>query len=199
MGSLANSSSLQTTIQENPLLLSLSAFSQLSLLTLKPSPRLRLMPTTAATVMALPTTGTAMAWLTVVTTVLMLTPMELTDTTTARGLLRLGLSPPPLSPLLMPTMAVTDMAWPITHTVIAWLTTVLTTVLTLTLMLTDTTTARGPLRPSPRPMPTTVIITDMAWPTTGTAMLTMATTATLTLPVATTDIITKLLLFCLKN
>merc|ERR1711971_179035 len=191
MGSLANSSSLQTTIQENPLLLSLSAFSQLSLLTLKPSPRLRLMPTTAATVMALPTTGTAMAWLTVVTTVLMLTPMELTDTTTARGLLRLRLSPPPLlSPLLMPTMAVTDMAW---------LTTVLTTVLTLTLMLTDTTTARGPLGPSPRPMPTTVIITDMAWPTTGTAMLTMATTATLTLPVATTDIITKLLLFCLKN
>merc|ERR1711971_301201 len=196
MGSLANSSSLQTTIQENPLLLSLSAFSQLSLLTLKPSPRLRLMPTTAATVMALPTTGTAMAWLTVVTTVLMLTPMELTDTTTARGLLRLRLSPPPLlSPLLMPTTAVTDMAWPITHTVMAWL----TTVLTLTLMLTDTTTARGSLRPSPRPMPTTVIITDMAWPTTGTAMLTMATTATLTLPVATTDIITKLLLFCLKN
>merc|ERR1711971_1172212 len=194
MGSLANSSSLQTTIQENPLLLSLSAFSQLSLLTLKPSPRLRLMPTTAATVMALPTTGTAMAWLTVVTTVLMLTPMELTDTTTARGLLRLRLSPP-----LMPTMAVTDMAWPITHTVMAWITTVLTTVLTLTLMLTDTTTARGPLRPSPRPMPTTVITTDMAWPTTGTAMLTMATTATLTLPVATTDIITKLLLFCLKN
>merc|ERR1711971_110718 len=185
MGSLANSSSLQTTIQENPLLLSLSAFSQLSLLTLKPSPRLRLMPTTAATVMALPTTGTAMAWLTVVTTVLMLTPMELTDTTTARGLLRPRLSPPPLlSPLLMPTMAVTDMAWPITHTVMAWLTTVLTTVLTLTLTLTD---------------PTTVIITDMAWPTTGTAMLTMATTATLTLPVATTDIITKLLLFCLKN
>merc|ERR1711971_612786 len=191
MGSLANSSSLQTTIQENPLLLSLSAFSQLSLLTLKPSPRLRLMRTTAATVMALPTTGTAMAWLTVVTTVLMLTPMELTDTTTARGLLRLRLSPPPpLSPLLMPTTAVT---------VMAWLTTVLTTVLTLTLMLTDTTKARGPLRPSPRPMPTTVIITDMAWPTTGTAMLTMATTATLTLPVATTDIITKLLLFCLKN
>merc|ERR1711971_1352162 len=141
MGSLANSSSLQTTIQENPLLLSLSAFSQLSLLTLKPSPRLRLMPTTAAT----------------------------------------------------------DMALPITRTVMAWLTTVLTTVLTLTLMLTDTTTARGPLSPSPRPMPTTVITKDMAWPTTGTAMLTMATTATLTLPVATTDIITKLLLFCLKN
>merc|ERR1712051_784080 len=129
-----------------------------------------------------------MAWLTMVTTVLMLTPMELTDTTTARGLLRLR-----LSPLLMPTTAATDMVWPITHTVMAWLTTVLTTVLTVT------TTARGPLRPSPRPMPTTVITTDMAWPTTGTAMLTMATTATLTLPVATTDIITKLLLFCLKN
>merc|ERR1712076_192862 len=148
--------------------LSLSAFSQLSLLTLKPSPRLRLMPTTAVMVMALPTTGTVMAWDTTGTTVLMLTPMVLTDTTTARGPLRLRLSPPPLlSPLLM-----------------------------LTLALTDTTTARGPLTPSPRPMPTTVIITDMAWPTTATVMLTMATTATLTLPVATTDIITKLLLFC---
>merc|ERR1711971_204889 len=167
MGSLANSSSLQTTIQENPLLLSLSAFSQLSLLTLTPSPRLRLMPTMAVMVMALPTTGTVMAWDTTGTTVLMLTPMVLTDTTTARGPLRLRLSPPPLlSPLLMPTTDVTVMAWP---------TTVLTTVLMLTLTLTDTTTARGPLTPSPRPM---------------------ATTATLTLPVATTDIITKLLLFC---
>merc|ERR1712226_1162632 len=78
MGSLANSSSLQTTIQDEIRckystqillgstslltyniyrLLSLSAFSQLSLLTLKPSPRLRLMPTTAVMVMALPTTG----------------------------------------------------------------------------------------------------------------------------------------------
>merc|ERR1711971_1405379 len=146
MGSLANSSSLQTTIQENPLLLSLSAFSQLSLLTLTPSPRLRLMPTMAVMVMALPTTGTVMAWDTTGTTVLMLTPMVLTDTTTA--------------------IAVT--ALPTTGTVMAWLTTVLTTVLMLTLTLTDTTTARGPLTPSPRPMPTTVIITDMAWPTTGT-------------------------------
>merc|ERR1711971_929454 len=163
MGSLANSSSLQTTIQENPLLLSLSAFSQLSLLTLTPSPRLRLMPTTAVMVMALPTTGTVMAWDTTGTTVLMLTPMVLTDTTTARGPLSLRLSPPPLlSPLLMPTTDVTVTAWPTTGTVMPWLTTVLTTVL----MLTDTTTARGPLTPSPRPMPTTVIITDMAWPTT---------------------------------
>merc|ERR1739848_40027 len=146
MGSLANSSSLQTTIQENPLLLSLSAFSQLSLLTLKPSPRLRLMPTTAIMATALPTTGTVMVWLTTGTTVLMLTLM-LTDTTTARGPLRLRLSPPPLlSPLLMPTM---------------------------------------------------VIITVTALPTTGTVMLTTATTATLMLTATTaTDIITKLLLFC---
>merc|ERR1712203_771524 len=181
MGSLANSSSLQTTIQDDPLLLSLSAFSQLSLLTLKPSPRLRLMPTMAVMATALPTTGTVMAWDTTGTTVLMLTPMVLTDTTTARGPLRLR-PPPLLSPLLMPTTDVTVTALPTTGTVMAWLTTVLTTVLMLTLTLTDTTTARGPLTPSPRPMPTTVIITDMAWPTTGTVMLTMATTATLTLP-----------------
>merc|ERR1712088_1244610 len=122
-----------------------------------------------------------MAWDTTGTTVLMLTPMVLTDTTTARGPLRLL-----LSPLLMPTTDVTVTALPTTGMVMAWL----TTVLTITLTLTDTTTARGPLTPSPRPMPTTVIITDMAWPTTGTVMLTMATTATLTLPVATTDIIT---------
>merc|ERR1719331_2510052 len=114
--------------------------------------------------MALPTTGTVMAWDTTGTTVLMLTPMVLTDTTTARGPLRLRLSPPPLlSPLLMPTTDGTVMAWPTTGT----------TVLMLTpMVLTDTTTARGPLTPSPRPMPTTVIITDMAWPTTGTVMLT---------------------------
>merc|ERR1739844_79600 len=115
--------------------------------------------------------GTVMAWDTTGTTVLMLTPMVLTDTTTARGPLRLRLSPPPLlSPLLMPTTDVTVTAWPTTGTVMAWLTTALTTVLMLTLTLTE---------------PTTVIITDMAWPTTGTVMLTMATTATLTLPVAT--------------
>merc|ERR1712158_164761 len=111
-----------------------------------------------------------MAWDTTGTTVLMLIPMVLTDTTTARGPLRLR-----LSPLLMPTTDVTVTAWLTTGTVMAWLTTVLTTVLMLTLTLTDTTTARGPLTPSPRPMPTTVIITDMAWPTTGTVMLTMAT------------------------
>merc|ERR1739846_18245 len=139
------------------------------------------MPTTAIMATALPTTGTVMAWPTTGTTVVMLTLM-LTDTTTARGPLRLRLSPPPLlSPLLMPTTDVTVTALPTTGTVMAWLTTVLTTVLMLTLTLTDTTTARGPLTPSPRPMPTTVIITDMAWPTTGTVMLTMATTATLTL------------------
>merc|ERR1739848_615894 len=177
MGSLANSSSLQTTIQENPLLLSLSAFSQLSLLTLKPSPRLRLMPTTAIMATALPTTGTVMVWLTTGITVLMLTLM-LTDTTTARGPLRLRLSPPPLlSPLLMPTMVIiTVTALPTTGT-------------TATLMLTmATTTARGPLMLSPLLMLTTVITT---------VMLTAATTATLMLTATTaTDIITKLLLFC---
>merc|ERR1711934_299589 len=110
---------------------------------------------------ALPTTGTAMAWLTVVTTVLMLTPMELTDTTTARGLLRLRLSPPPLlSPLLMPTTAVTDMVWPITHTAMDWLTTVITTDMawptTGTAMLTMATTATLTL-----PVATTDIITKL--------------------------------------
>merc|ERR1712203_524799 len=122
MGSLANSSSLQTTIQENPLPLPLSAFSQLSLLTLKPSPRLRLMPTMAIMDMALPTTGTVMAWLTTVTMV-MLTLM-LTDTTTARG-------PLMLSPLLMLTTAITTV---MPHTVM------LTAVTTVTLMLTVATT-----------------------------------------------------------
>merc|ERR1712226_362042 len=97
---------------------------------------------------------------------------------------------------LMPTTAVMVMALPTTGTVMAWDTTGTTVLMLTPMVLTDTTTARGPLTPSPRPMPTTVIITDMAWPTTGTVMLTMATTATLTLPVATTDIITKLLLFC---
>merc|ERR1739848_148684 len=173
MGSLANSSSLQTTIQENPLLLPLSAFSQLSLLTLKPSPRLRLMPTTAIMATALPTTGTVMVWLT----------LMLTDTTTARGPLRLRLSPPPLlSPLLMPTLVIiTVTALPTTGT-------------TATLMLTmATTTARGPLMLSPLLMLTTVITTVMP----HTVMLTAATTATLMLTATTaTDIITKLLLFC---
>merc|ERR1711910_174072 len=125
-----------------------------------------------------------MVWLIKVTTVLMLILMVLTDTTTARG----PLMP---SPRLMLTMVVMDMAWPTTGTVMVWLIMVLTTVLMLTLMLTDTTTARGLLMLSPLLTHTTVIIMDMAWPTTGTVMLIMATMATLTLPVATTDIITK--------
>merc|ERR1712141_310054 len=96
-------------------------------------------------------------WLIMVTTVLMLTRMVLTDTTTARGPLMLS---PRLR--LMLTMAVMDMAWPTTRTVMVWLIMVLTTVLMLTLMLTDTTTARGPLMLSPLLTHTTVIIMDMA-------------------------------------
>merc|ERR1719412_2332053 len=138
---------------------------------------------------ALPTTGTVMVWLTTGTTVLMLTLM-LTDTTTARGPLRLRLSPPPLlSPLLMPTMVIiTVTALPTTGMVM------LTTATTATLMLTmATTTARGPLMLSPLLMLTTVITTVMP----HTVMLTAATTATLMLTATTaTDIITKLLLFC---
>merc|ERR550525_1072669 len=68
------------------------------LLMLRPLLSPLLMPTTVATVMALPTTGTVMAWLTTVT-MGMLTLM-LTDTTTARG-------PLMLSPLLMLTTAIT--------------------------------------------------------------------------------------------
>merc|ERR1711993_2729 len=111
----------------------------------------------------------------------------------ARGPLRLRLSPPLLlSPLLMPTTAITFTALPTTGTDMAWLTTV-TTVLMLTLMLTDTTTARGPLMLSPLLMLTTVITTVMP----HTVMLTAATSATLMLATDTTDtgIITKLLLF----
>merc|ERR1712203_1262507 len=171
MGSPANSSSLQATIKMNPLPLPLSAFSQLSLLTLKPSPRLRLMPTMVIMDMAWPTMGTVMVWLITVTTVLMPTLM-LTDTTTARGPLMLS---PRLR--LMLTMVVMDMAWPTTGTVM------------VTLMLTDTTTARGLLMLSPLLTRTTDITTDML----HTVMLTGVTTATLTLTVATTDtdIITK--------
>merc|ERR1712203_156778 len=148
MGSPANSSSLQATIKMNPLPLPLSAFSQLSLLTLKPSPRLRLMPTMVIMDMAWPTMGTVMVWLITVTTVLMPTLM-LTDTTTARG-------PLMLSPML--TMVVMDMAWPTTGTVMVWLITVTTVMLTL--MLTDTTTARGLLMLSPLLTRTTDITTD---------------------------------------
>merc|ERR1712158_248924 len=96
-------------------------------------------------------------------------------TTTARDLLM-------LSPRLMLTMATMDMDWPI----------MATTVLMLTLMPPmATTTARGLLMLSPRLMPTTATTTAMDWPTTGTDTLTMATTVTLMLTVATTDIITK--------
>merc|ERR1712203_776480 len=167
MGSLANSSSLQTTIQEDPLPLPLSAFSQLSLLTLKPSPRLRLMPTMAIMDMASLTMVMDMASLTTVT-MGMLTPTPM-DTTTARGLLLLSLL---LSPLLMPTTVTTVMALPTTGTVMAWLTTVTMVMLMLTTAITTV-------------MPHTVMLTAV---TTVTLMLTVATTDT--------DTITKLLLFC---
>merc|ERR1739842_260020 len=170
MGSLANSSSLQTTIQDEIRCCCRSPFSQLSLLTLKPSPRLRLMPTTViTTVMASLTTGTLML---------------IMGTTMARG-------PLMLSPKLMPTTVTMEMALPTTGTVMVWLTTVTTVMLTL--MLTDTTTARGPLMLSPLLMLTTVITTVMP----HTVMLTAATTATLMLTVlmdTTTE--SNLLLFC---
>merc|ERR1712088_1168917 len=185
MGSLANSSSLQTTIQDEIRCRCLSAFSQLSLLTLKPSPRLRLMPTMAiTTAMDWPTTGTDMAMLTMAT----MATLMLTMATTARD-------PLMRSPRLMLTMATTAMDWPTTDMDMDmdWLT-MATTVLMLTLMLMATTTARGLLMLSLLLMPTMVITTAMLL----TAMLTVATTATLMLTVATTvtDIITKLLLFC---
>merc|ERR1711881_441285 len=124
MGSLANSSSLQTTIQDEICCLPLSAFSQLSLLMLKPSPRLRLMPTMAiTTAMDWPTTGTDT--LTMATTATLMLTMA---TTTARGLLM-------LSPRLMLTMAITTaMDWPTTDT------DMLTMATTATLMLTMATT-----------------------------------------------------------
>merc|ERR1711997_960284 len=118
----------------------LSAFSQLSLLTLKPSPRLRLMPTMVIIMdMAWPTMGMVMLIM-----VTMATLTLIMATTMARGPLMLS---PLLSPLLMPTMVIMDMAWPTTGTVMVWLITV-TTVMP-TLMLTDTTTARGLLMLSP--------------------------------------------------
>merc|ERR1711899_376595 len=133
-------------------LLPLSAFSQLSLLTLKPSPRLRLMPTTAIT------TGTV--WLTTGTGMLIMdttdTPMLTMATTTARGLLM-------LSPRLMPSTDTTDTDWLTTDTDMAWLT--MDTMVMPTLMLTDTTTAT---------LPTAMLTVD----TTAILMLTMATTAT---------------------
>merc|ERR1711953_1035127 len=191
MGSPANSSSLQTTIQDEirckysthiglislphityiSRLLPLSAFSQLSLLMLRPSPRLRPMPTTATMVMDWPIMATATV-----------TPM-LMVTTTARDLQMLSLRP-------MPTTATTTvMDWPTTATA------TLTTATTATPMLTmDTTTARGPPMLSPLLMLTTATITVMLL----TVMLTVVTTATLmpTMDTTDTDIITKLLLFC---
>merc|ERR1712076_348076 len=115
----------------------------------------------------------------------MLTLTLLTDTlTTARGLLMLSpLLRLLLSPLLMPTTAITVTAWPTTGTVMVWLTNV-----------TDTSTARGPLTLSPLLMLTTALTVMLT--TELTVMLTMVTTATPTLTVATTDTITKLLLFC---
>merc|ERR1712223_1284252 len=100
-------------------LLPLSAFSQLSLLMLRPSPRLRPMPTTATMVMDWPIMATA-----TLTTATTATPMLTMDTTTARG-------PPMLSPLLMLTTA--------TITVML-LTVMLTVVTTATLMPTMDTT-----------------------------------------------------------
>merc|ERR1739848_98078 len=126
MGSLANSSSLQTTIQDEIRPLPLSAFSQLSLLTLKPSPRLRLRP-----IMAI----MDMAWPTMVTMVHMPILMVLMDTTMARGLLMPSPLPRPM-PFMVPMVT---MVWVTEPTDTA----------TLTLTIMDTTTARGPLMLSP--------------------------------------------------
>merc|ERR1712173_366768 len=136
---------------------------------LKPSPRLRLMPTMVITMdMAWPITGTV---------------MPIMATTMARG-------PLMLSPRLMLTMAtITVTASPTTGTVM--LTTVTTATLTFTT--TDTTTARGPLMLSPLLMLSMAITTVMPL----TVMLTAVTTATLMLTMATTDTITEnKLLYC---
>merc|ERR1711993_14261 len=109
--------------------------------------------------------------------------LTLTDTTMARG----PLMPSP-RPMPMHSMVIMVMAWDTT----VWATTVLATtgwvmlvMLTLTLM--DTTMARGLL------MPTMATTTDMLH-----TVITVDTTATPTpiVPTDTTDIITKLLLFC---
>merc|ERR1712024_59614 len=173
MGSLANSSSLQTTIQDEIWLLPLSAFSQLSLLMLKPSLRLRLMPTMAIT--------TAMDWLTTdtgtPTTATTATPMPTMATTTTRG-------PLMLSQRLMLSMDIMGTDWPTTGTGMDWLTTATTAMLTP--MPTGTTTARGLLMLSPRLMLSMAITTVMlltVMPTVDTTailMPTMATTATIT-------------------
>merc|ERR1712203_814140 len=84
-------------------------------------------------------------------------------------------------------MVIMDMAWPTTGTVMVWLITV-TTVLMLTLMLTDTTTARGPLMLSPRlRLMLTMVVMDMAWPTTGTVMVWLITVTTVMLTLMLTD------------
>merc|ERR1712203_436703 len=112
--------------------------------------------------------------------------LTLTDTTMARGLLIPSPRPMPMHSMVM--------AWDTT----VWATTVLATtgwvmlvMLTLTLM--DTTMARGLLMPSPLLMPTMATTTDMLH-----TVITVDTTATPTpiVPTDTTDIITKLLLFC---
>merc|ERR1712066_662647 len=118
------------------------------------------------------------------TTVTMAMPTLMpTDTTTARGPLR-------LRPLLMlTTVIIMDTGWPTTDTDMPTMDTTDTPMLT-----TVTTTARGPLMLSPLLMLTTVIIMDML----HTDMLTVDTTATpmLTMATTATDTITNLLLFC---
>merc|ERR1739848_952348 len=97
---------------------------------LKPSQRLRLMPTMEDMVMAWPIMGTVMVWLIMVTTVLMPTLM-LTDTIMARG----PLMPSPL-PRPMPFMVpMVTMVWATT----VWVTEPTDTA-TLTLTFTDITT-----------------------------------------------------------
>merc|ERR1712066_761182 len=110
MGSQANSSSSQTTIKGNPLLLLLSASSQLLLLKPMPSPRLRLMPTTAIMDTVLPTMDMDTAWPTTVT--MAMPTLMPTDTTTARGPLMLRLSPL----LMLTTVIIMDTDWPTTDT-----------------------------------------------------------------------------------
>merc|ERR1711953_159192 len=136
-------------------LLPLSAYSQPSLPTLKPSPRLRLMPTMAiTTAMDWPTTDTGT--LTMATTA---TPMPTMATTTARG-------PLMLSQRLMLTMDIMGTDLPTTDTGMDWL-----TMATATAMLTPTPTA------------TTTVMLLTVMPTVDTTaipMPTMATTATTT-------------------
>merc|ERR1712158_246487 len=110
--------------------------------------------------------------------------LTLTDTTMARG----PLMPSP-RPMPMHSMVIMVMAWDTT----VWATTGLVTLVMLTLTLMDTTMARGLLMPSPLLMPTMATTTDMLH-----TVITVDTTATPTpiVPTDTTDIITKLLLFC---